>query len=126
MDQPLRGTGIAVASSIEATDAGMGRSLEEDDDDDRRDEAGILDGVRDRDSRRTAVSDARFGGMTMGTAVGDSKCLILSRVLKTGCFSAVCSVTVEDCMALWGGAEVKRKARGTIILTITCQVEGFQ
>lgn len=94
MDQPLRGTGIAVASSIEATDVGIGRSLEEGDDDDRRDEGESLDRVRERDSRRTAVSDARFGGMTMGTVVGDSKCPILSKELRTDGFSAVCSLIV--------------------------------
>lgn len=65
MDQVRRGTGIAVASSIEATAVGIGRSWDEAEED-RRDEEDVLDGVRERASRRTGVREPRFGGMTTG------------------------------------------------------------
>lgn len=42
MDHDRRGTGIAVASNMEATDSGKGRSFEEDDEEDLRDETGGL------------------------------------------------------------------------------------
>lgn len=67
MDQARRGTGIAVASSIEAREVGIGRSFDEEEDD-RREDANVLAGGRERISRRTGVCEARFGGMTIGAA----------------------------------------------------------
>jgi hypothetical protein len=60
-----RGTGIAVASNMDATDKGKGRSFEEEEED-LRDEADGLDGVRVRASRCTGVREPRFGGITTG------------------------------------------------------------
>lgn len=94
MDQLFRGTGIAVASSIEATDVGIGRSFDEDEDDDRREDAGSLDGVRERASRRTGVREARFGGMTTGMVFVDSKWAMLSGAFHPSCLSLGCSLSV--------------------------------
>lgn len=69
MDHDRRGTGIAVASNMEATDGGKGRSLDEDEEEDLRDEADGLDGVRDRASRCTGVREPRFGGITTGVVM---------------------------------------------------------
>lgn len=68
VDHDRRGTGIAVASNMEATDGGKGRSLEEDEED-LRDEADGLEGVRDRASRCIGVREPRFGGMTTGVVM---------------------------------------------------------
>lgn len=94
MDQLFRGTGIAVASNIEATDVGIERSLDEDDEDERREDAGILDGVRDRVSRRAVVRETRFGGMTTGMVFADSKRPMLSMESRQGCVSMGCSWSV--------------------------------
>lgn len=79
MDHDRRGTGIAVASNMEATDSGKGRSFEEDDEEDLRDETGGLYGVRDRASRCNGVREPRFGGITTGVVIvepGRSQCLV--------------------------------------------------
>lgn len=68
MDQDRRGTGIAVASNIEETAAGTGRSWDEEEDD-RREALDVLDGVRERASRRTGVREHRFGGITIGVVL---------------------------------------------------------
>lgn len=51
VDHDRRGTGIAVASNMDATDRGNGRSFADDEDEDRRDEVAALDVVRERGSR---------------------------------------------------------------------------
>jgi hypothetical protein len=53
VDHDRRGTGIAVALSIEATEMGMFRSFDEEDDDERRDDADVLAEGRERGSRWT-------------------------------------------------------------------------
>lgn len=75
MDQVRRGTGIAVASSIEVKDVGKGRSLDEEDDD-RREDTDVLDGVRKSDSRRTEVRELRLGGITTGLVLSSPYRLI--------------------------------------------------
>lgn len=60
--------GIVVASSMEATDGRMGRSLDESEQEERREDAEYLEGVRERISRRTGVREPRLGGMTTGAA----------------------------------------------------------
>lgn len=79
---------------MEATDVGIGRSLDDDEDDDRREDAEILDGVRERVSRRTVVREARFGGMTTGMVFADSKWPMLSRGLRPDSLSTGCSLSV--------------------------------
>lgn len=54
MDQVRRGTGIVVASSIDATEVGMVRSFDEEEED-RRDVADVFADGRERGSRRTGV-----------------------------------------------------------------------
>jgi hypothetical protein len=79
VDHDRRGTGIVVASNMEATDSGKRRSFEEDDEEDLRDETAGLYGVRDRASRCTGVREPRFGGITTGVVIvepGRSACLV--------------------------------------------------
>lgn len=59
-----------MASNIEVKAAGTGRSLDEEEED-RREEPDVLDGVRERASRRTGVREPRFGGITTGVELAD-------------------------------------------------------
>lgn len=73
LDQVRRGTGMAVASNIDATADGICRSLEDDEEDRRevREVADVLDGVRGRASRRNGGREARFDGMPTGLVLTD-------------------------------------------------------
>lgn len=73
-----------MASNIETTDVGMGRSLDEEEDDDRREDSETLDGVRERASRRTGVREPRLGGITTGVALVDPKFSTLWGAWKRG------------------------------------------
>lgn len=73
MDHDRRGTGMAVASNMEATDKGKGRSFEEEDEEDLRDEADGLDGLRVRASRCGGVREPRFGGITTGVVMVEAE-----------------------------------------------------
>lgn len=105
---------MAVASSIELNDVGMWRSLDELEVD-RRDESEILDGVRFRLSLcMERLREPRFGGITTGLEFKPRVSVLDAgrEAERTGvngfmfCSEGFC-----------GPAEVKRNARGTIIVT---------
>lgn len=83
---------MAVASSIETTDVGIGRSFEEDEDDDRREDSRVLVAVRA--SRRTEVRDVRLGGISTGVVFIGSKGSMMERESRLGRLSVSFSICV--------------------------------
>lgn len=70
-----------MASRMETTDVGKGRSLDEEDDD-RREYVDILEGVRDRASRHIGVRESCFRGIATGKVSVDPGCSTVLRRRK--------------------------------------------